>query len=213
MSVYRDVLIVTDVQRDFCPGGALAVKDGDAVVPVINKILKLEKFDRVVATQDWHPRDQVSFASNNAGKYPFEQVEIGEVTQTLWPDHCIAGTDGAAFHPDLKTDRFDLIIRKGTNPSVDSYSAFLENDKKMKTGLDGYLTSVGTDRVYLCGLATDYCVFFSAMDAVGFGFKTHVIIDACRGIDVPKGNIDRCVAEMKKKKIEIITTEQLKDRR
>ncbi|OHD62701.1 MAG: nicotinamidase [Spirochaetes bacterium RBG_13_51_14] len=204
MSVYRDVLIVTDVQNDFCPGGALAVNEGDAVVPIINGVMK--RFYRVVATQDWHPRDQISFASNHAEKYPFEQVEIGGIVQTLWPDHCVAGTPGAAFHPDLDTDRFDLIVRKGTNPTVDSYSTFLENDKKIKTGLDGYLTSIETDRLFLCGLATDYCVFYSAMDAVSFGFKTFVIIDACRGIDVPKGNIDRCIADMKKKGIQMITS-------
>ncbi|MBP7583784.1 MAG: bifunctional nicotinamidase/pyrazinamidase [Spirochaetes bacterium] len=196
------ILIITDVQNDFCPGGALAVKGGDEIVPVINSISG--KFDRVVATQDWHPRDQVSFASNHPGKKPFDQVEAGGVLQTLWPDHCVQGTGGAAFHPALDTTCVDIVIRKGTNPVVDSYSAFLENDKKTKTGLDGCLASLGAGEVYFCGLATDYCVFYSAMDSVRFGLSTSVIIDACRGIDVPPGAVDRAVAEMRAAGIRIV---------
>ena len=203
----RDVLIVVDVQNDFCPGGALAVAEGDLVVPVINRIMG--GFYRVVATQDWHPKNHVSFASNHPGKKPFEQIMIGEITQTLWPDHCVPGTKGAAFHEGLHADRFDLVVRKGTNPAVDSYSAFLENDKKIRTGLDGYLKSVKAGRVFLAGLATDYCVFFSAMDAASFGFKTTVIIDACRGIDVPEHNIEISIQAMKKKGITIITSDTL----
>jgi nicotinamidase/pyrazinamidase len=203
----RDILIVTDVQNDFCPGGALAVSGGDLVVPVINGII--DSFHRIVATQDWHPKHHSSFASNHPGKKPFDQIDLGGVVQTLWPDHCVAGTAGAAFHPGLNPDRFDIIVRKGTNPAVDSYSAFLENDKKIRTGLDGYLKSIGAGRVFFCGLATDYCVFYSAMDAASFGFDTLVILDACRGIDVPENNIDRSIAEMKKNGIRIIASKDL----
>jgi nicotinamidase/pyrazinamidase len=203
----RNVLIVVDVQNDFCPGGALEVKEGDRVVPVINRIM--DGFYRVVATQDWHPRDHVSFASNHSGRKPFEQIKIGDITQTLWPDHCVPGTRGAAFHEGLHADRFDLVVRKGSDPAVDSYSAFLENDKKTRTGLDGYLKSIQAEQVFLAGLATDYCVFFSAMDAVSFGFKTLVVIDACRGIDVPENSIEISVQTMKKKGVEIITSDLL----
>ncbi len=203
----RDVLIVTDVQNDFCPGGALAVSGGDLVVPVINGIM--DRFHLVAATQDWHTKNHASFASNHTGRKPFDQAELGGLIQTLWPDHCVAGTAGAAFHPGLHTDHFNLIVRKGSNPAVDSYSAFLENDKRTVTGLDGYLKAVGTGRLFFCGLATDYCVFFSAMDAVSFGFDTTVLIDACRGIDVPGGSIDRSIREMKQKGIRIIESEDL----
>lgn len=203
----RDVLIVTDVQNDFCPGGALAVGEGDRIVPVINGII--DRFHRIVATQDWHPKHHMSFASNHPGKKPYDQVELGGIVQTLWTDHCVAGTPGAGFHPGLNPDRFDIIVRKGTNPAVDSYSAFLENDKKTRTGLDGYLKSIGADRVFFCGLATDYCVFYSAMDAASFGFDTLVIIDACRGIDVPAGSIERSIGEMKGKGIRMIESKEL----
>jgi nicotinamidase/pyrazinamidase len=205
--VNRDILLVVDVQNDFCPGGALAVKEGDRVVPVINRIM--DRFYRVVATQDWHPQNHISFASNNPGKKPYEQIRIGDITQTLWPDHCVPGTIGAAFHAGLRTDRFDLVVRKGSNPAVDSYSAFLENDKIIKTGLEGYLKSVKAERVFLAGLATDYCVFYSAMDAVSFGFNTTVIIDACRGIDVPENNIELSVQAMRMNGVQIITSDNL----
>ena len=203
----RDILIVVDVQNDFCPGGALAVKEGNRIVPVINGIM--DRFQTIAATQDWHTTHHASFASSHPGKKPYEQIDLDGARQTLWPDHCVAGTAGAAFHPSLRDDRFNLIVRKGTNPSVDSYSAFLENDRKIKTGLDGYLKAVGAERLFLCGLATDYCVFFSAMDAADFGFTAFVILDACRGIDVPDNNIDRSIAEMKKKGIRIISAGDL----
>jgi nicotinamidase/pyrazinamidase len=203
----QDVLIVTDIQNDFCPGGALAVRDGDAVVPLVNNIM--ENFYRVVATQDWHPKHQVSFASNHPGKKPYDVIKLGNVEQVLWPDHCVAGTPGADFHPGLQTEKFHLVVRKGVNPAVDSYSTFLENDKKLKTGLDGYLKSMGAERVFLVGLATDYCVFYSAMDSRGFGFDTYVIIDACRGIDVPEHNIEHSIQAMKEKGIHVVSSEDL----
>jgi len=202
-----DILIVIDVQHDFCPGGALAVPEGDAILPVINRIIN--RFPHVAATQDWHPRHHASFASNHPGSHPYDTLEVHGVIQTLWPDHCVQGTDGAAFHSDLPSERFNVIIRKGMNPSVDSYSAFIENDKKTHTGLDGYLRSIGARRLFLCGLATDYCVFYSAMDAVGLGFETIVILDACRGIDLPVGNVNRCVEAMKNKGVQIIQSSDL----
>lgn len=207
LEVMMKILVIIDVQNDFCPGGALAVSGGDEVVPVINSIIW--KFNRVVATQDWHPSDQISFASNHKGKKPFEEIELNGYRQTLWPDHCVQGSRGADFHPDLNTQLFDLIVRKGTSSDVDSYSAFLDNDRKTKTGLDGYLSSLGADEVYLCGLATDFCVYYSAMDARAFGFNTKVIIDACRGIDMPAGTVSRVLDEMRKAGIHIIESGSL----
>ncbi len=191
----NQALLVIDVQNDFCPGGSLAVRDGDQVVPVINHFTS--KFSRVVATQDWHPDDHVSFAKNHPGKNVYDRVEVNGLSQVLWPVHCVQGTIGADFHPALRTEDFNLILHKGTNPLVDSYSAFMDNDKKLMTGLEGYLRSLGVSEVFICGLATDYCVFFSAMDAVGLGFSTHVIIDACRGVDVPANNIANRIKMMK----------------
>ncbi|MCX7679016.1 MAG: bifunctional nicotinamidase/pyrazinamidase [Spirochaetes bacterium] len=200
-------LIVIDVQNDFCPGGALAVPNGDEVVMIINSMMN--KFDRIIATQDWHPQNQISFASNHPGKNPFDEIEVNGYRQTLWPDHCVQGTKGADFHPHLNVTRMDLIVRKGTSPHVDSYSAFLENDRKTKTGLDGYLASIAADEVYLCGLATDFCVFYSAMDAREFGFQTAVIIDACRGIDIPTGNVERALNDMRARGIRIVRSAML----
>ena len=203
----KKAIIVIDIQNDFCPGGALPVKEGDRIVPVINAVMR--NFDIVIGTQDWHPRNQVSFASNHKGKNVYDQVDINGIAQTLWPAHCVQGSHGAEFHKDLDTARFNLIVRKGTNPGIDSYSAFVENDKKTETGLHGYLEALKIKDVYLCGLATDYCVYFSAMDAVKYGFNTSVILDACRGIDVPEGNINKCVRDMKSAGIRIVNAGDL----
>ena len=178
----RDLLLVVDVQNDFCPGGALGVPEGDAVVPVINRIQP--GFAHVVLTQDWHPPGHQSFASTHPGHAPFETVEAAYGPQTLWPDHCVQGTPGAAFHPDLETTKAEMIVRKGTRAEIDSYSAFYENDHTTATGLAGYLRERGVTRVFICGLATDYCVHFSALDAARVGFEAMVIEDACRGIDL-----------------------------
>lgn len=178
----RDLLLVIDVQNDFCPEGALAVPEGDAVVPVINRIQP--GFAHVVLTQDWHPAGHQSFASTHPGHAPFETVEVAYGPQTLWPDHCVQGTPGAAFHPDLDTTRADMILRKGTRAEIDSYSAFYENDRTTATGLAGYLRGRGVTRVFVCGLATDFCVHFSALDAAREGFEAVVVEDACRGIDL-----------------------------
>ena len=177
-----DVLLVVDVQNDFCPGGALAVADGDAVVAVINRLGR--KFAHLVQTQDWHPEGHRSFASAHPGRQPFETIEAPYGPQTLWPDHCVQGTRGAEFHPALDLPGAELIIRKGFRADIDSYSAFYENDRKTATGLGGYLRDRGFARVFIFGLATDYCVHYSAVDAKQDGFAAIVLIDACRAIDL-----------------------------
>jgi nicotinamidase/pyrazinamidase len=177
-----DVLVITDVQNDFCPGGALAVADGDAVVPVINQLMG--RFLHVIATQDWHPHNHLSFATSHVGRSPFETITVEYGPQTLWPPHCVAGTKGADFHPDLDLERPELILRKGFRTRIDSYSAFFENDQSTPTGLSGYLRERRLARVFFAGLATDYCVAFSAIDAAKQGFSSCVIVDACRAINL-----------------------------
>ena len=177
-----DVLLVIDVQNDFCPGGALAVPEGDAVVPVINRLMA--GFEHVLLTQDWHPPGHSSFASSHEGEQPFGTVEMPYGPQTLWPDHCVQGSPGAEFHRDLQAKRAEMIIRKGFNPAIDSYSAFYENDRRTATGLTGYLRTRGFKRIFAAGLATDFCVHFSAVDAAEEGFEVLVIEDACRAIDL-----------------------------
>jgi nicotinamidase/pyrazinamidase len=177
-----DVLIVVDVQNDFCPGGALAVPGGDEVVPLINRLA--EKFRNVVLTQDWHPRGHSSFASTHSGKKPFETIAASYGPQVLWPDHCVQETPGAAFHKDLRIPHAGLVLRKGLDGAIDSYSAFYENDRATPTGLVGYLRARGITAVYLAGLAFDFCVRYSAEDARRENFTVFVVEDACRGIDV-----------------------------
>ena len=175
-------LVVIDVQNDFCPGGALAVTGGDEIVAPINAMMA--EFDAVILTQDWHPAGHSSFASQHPGKVPLEMTEMPYGPQVLWPDHCVQGSIGAAFHPGLATDRAELIIRKGFRAGIDSYSAFFENDHETPTGLEGYLRTRGIDRLTLVGLATDFCVNFSALDAAKLGFEVTVHGAACRGIDL-----------------------------
>lgn len=177
----RDVLLVVDMQNDFMPGGALAVPGGDEVVPVVNALAR--GFANVVLTQDWHPPRHISFASTHAGRRPFERMRLPYGDQILWPDHCVQGTSGAALHADLAIPHAQLIVRKGYHPDVDSYSTFVEADGKHTTGLAGYLRERGIRRVFLCGLATDFCVAWSADDARKAGFDVMVIEDACRAID------------------------------
>jgi nicotinamidase/pyrazinamidase len=177
-----DVLIVVDIQYDFCPGGALAVPQGDQVVPVINRLAG--KFENVVLTQDWHPKGHQSFASSHPGKKPFETIEVAYGPQILWPDHCVQDTRGAAFHDDLHIRHAALVIRKGLHRDIDSYSTFYENDRKTPTGLTGYLRERGLKRVFLAGLAFDFCVRYSAEDASREGFGVVVVEDGCRGIDM-----------------------------
>ena len=177
-----DLLLIIDVQNDFCPGGALAVADGDATVPVINRLS--QRFGHVAVTQDWHPSGHSSFATSHPGSSPFETIDMPYGPQTLWPDHCVQGTPGAALHPLLSTERAELLIRKGFRPEIDSYSAFFENDRRTPTGLAGYLRERGLKKIFLVGLATDYCVHYSAVDARRLGFDTIVIESGCRAIDL-----------------------------
>jgi nicotinamidase/pyrazinamidase len=190
---HDDVLLIIDVQNDFCPGGALAVANGDAVVPVINRLS--ERFDHVVLTQDWHPSGHSSFATSHPGSSPFASISMPYGQQTLWPDHCIQGSAGAAFHPRLQTTRAELVIRKGFRSEIDSYSALYENDRKTPTGLSGYLRERGLRRVFLAGLATDYCVHYSAVDARRLGFDAVLVEAGCRAIDLA-GSLDAAWAAM-----------------
>jgi nicotinamidase/pyrazinamidase len=188
----NDALLVIDVQNDFCPGGALAVADGDAVIDPIHNLAV--KFDHIVLTQDWHTPAHSSFASAHAGKKPFEQIEMSYGMQTLWPDHCVQGSKGAEFHPALGLTRAELILRKGFRREIDSYSAFFENDRTTATGLAGYLRERGLTRVFLAGLAYDFCVGYSALDARRLGFDATVLHDACRAIGLD-GSVEKMEAE------------------
>ncbi len=189
----QDTLLVTDVQNDFCPGGTLPVKRGDLVVPVINRLTK--HFSVIVATQDWHPQNHKSFASMHPGKKLYDVIRLRGIEQVLWPDHCIQGTHGADLHKELDTTRFSAVIRKGMNPEIDSYSVFKDNIKESVTGLDGYLKEIGIKRIYLVGLATDYCVYYSAMDGIDGGYEVTIILDATRGIDIPPGSMQEKLSE------------------
>ncbi len=182
MRASHEALIVIDVQNDFCPGGALAVAEGDLIVPEINAMM--DEFPTVVLTQDWHPAGHSSFATSHDGKNPLEMIDMPYGPQVLWPDHCVQGGAGAEFHKDLRQEPANLIIRKGMNPAIDSYSAFFENDQKTPTGLEGYLRGLGITHLTMVGLATDFCVHFSAVDAAKLGFEVTVAESACRGIDL-----------------------------
>ncbi len=184
---------MVDVQNDFMPGGALAVTKGDEVVPLINRLAA--RFDNVVLTQDWHPRDHVSFASSHPGRNAFEKIQLPYGEQVLWPAHCVQASPGAAFHAELKIPHAQLVIRKGHHREIDSYSAFLEADRKTTTGLAGFLKEKGFKQLYLCGLATDFCVAWSALDARAAGFEATVIEDACRAIDLD-GSLARARSDL-----------------
>ena len=194
-----DVLLVIDVQNDFCPGGALAVNEGDQIVPLVNRLM--DTFSHSVLTQDWHPPGHSSFASSH-GSAPFSTMQMPYGAQTLWPDHCMQGTQGAQFHPDLNVNRAELIVRKGFRPAIDSYSAFYENDRQTATGLAGYLRERGFRRIFMVGLATDYCVAWSALDGRQQGFEVVVLEDACRAIDL-EGSLGQAKANMRTAGIEI----------
>lgn len=202
----QDVLVVIDVQNDFCPGGALAVAAADAVIEPINKVARC--FEHVIVTQDWHTPDHFSFASAHPGKKPFEQIEASYGPQTLWPDHCVQGSKGAELHADLSLTRAELIVRKGFRRSIDSYSAFFENDRTTATGLAGYLRERGLTRVFLAGLAYDYCVGYSALDARRLGFSAVVMRDACRAIDL-NGSVAAMEAEFERAGVELIESAQI----
>jgi nicotinamidase/pyrazinamidase len=200
-------LVLVDIQNDFLPGGALAVPDGDAIVPIVNRLLP--RFDLVVATQDWHPADHGSFAANHAGKKPFENIELNSLPQTLWPAHCVQNTGGACFAPGLDTRRVARVFPKGTDPRVDSYSGLFDNGRRSSTGLAEWLKEKGAEELWVCGLATDFCVKFTALDAVAEGFRVHLITDACRGIDLPPGNSAAALAEMQAAGVRLVTSQEL----
>ncbi len=198
--------LVIDVQNDFCPGGALAVPGGDEVVPRINELAG--RFEHVLLTQDWHPPGHLSFASSHAGKAPFETVELAYGSQILWPDHCVQGTPGAAFHPELRLDRAELVLRKGFRRAIDSYSAFFENDHRTPTGLAGYLRERGVETLYLAGLATDFCVQYSALDGRAVGFEVYVVEDAVRGIDT-QGSLEEAWRQMDAAGVRVVSAEEV----
>jgi len=197
-------LLIVDMQNDFCPGGALAVPEGDKVVPVINDLVS--EFDHVLQTQDWHPSRHQSFASSHPQHDPYDVIEVDYGEQVLWPDHCVQGTEGAAFHPDLDTTHTELILRKGFRPEIDSYSAFYENDGETQTGLTGYLNERGIDTLFICGLAADFCVKWSAVDGRKEGFDVFVIEDAVRGID-QDGSLAAAWKEMNDAGVQVVSAE------
>lgn len=197
----KTALLVIDVQNDFCPAGALAVVGGNEIIPHINE--EMAKYDCVVLTQDWHPKGHSSFATSHEGKNPLELIKMPYGDQVLWPDHCIQGSKGAEFHPDLNIEQANAIIRKGSNPFIDSYSAFFENDRKTPTGLDGYLKSLEIEKINLVGLATDFCVNYSAQDAANLGYKVSVLEKMCRAIDL-NGSLAAAKSEMQNCGVEFI---------
>lgn len=198
-------LIIIDVQNDFIPGGALAVPEGDEIVPLINKLQP--KFDLVIATQDWHPEGHASFASSHLGKKQFESIKLDGLDQVLWPDHCVQNSEGAEFHPDLDTARIEAIFRKGTNPKIDSYSGFYDNAHLKSTGLAGYLREKVATELYFCGLAAEFCVFFSLKEALEEGFRATLIEDATRALD--NDQFEKAKAEIQKKGGKLITSEEI----
>lgn len=199
-------LILVDLQNDFCPGGALPVKGGDQIIPLVNDLQ--EHFGLVVATQDWHPKGHKSFASNN-GKQVGEIIRLGDYDQVMWPDHCVQESCGAALVRGLKTDRINRIFQKGTDEAIDSYSGFFDNGHKKATGLADYLKAKGISQVYIVGLATDYCVKFTALDAVGLGFATYLIEDAVKGVDLKPGDVASAIEEMKKAGVVIVRSKEI----
>ncbi len=202
----QDVLLVIDVQHDFCPCGALAVADGDQVIPVIHRTAPL--FAPIILTQDWHTPSHQSFAHAHPGKHPFEQADLNYGAQTLWPDHCVQGTPGAEFHPDLHLPQAELILRKGFRPQIDSYSAFFENDRITATGLAGYLAERGLKRIFLAGLAYDYCVGYSALDARRLGLPAVIVRDACRAIDL-NGSVAAIETQFAAAGVQLLTSAEL----
>lgn len=195
-------LVLVDLQNDFLPGGALAVPDGDAVIPIANRIQS--RFNLTVATQDWHPANHGSFAANHPGRRVFDQTELNGLPQTLWPVHCVQNTPGAELAPSLHREGIAKVFQKGTDRTIDSYSGFFDNGHRRATGLGDWLKEKGVTEVFVCGLATDYCVKFTALDAVGLGFKTHLIEDACRGVNLRPNDVADAVAQMKKAGVVVV---------
>ncbi|HYC89970.1 MAG TPA: bifunctional nicotinamidase/pyrazinamidase [Thermoanaerobaculia bacterium] len=203
----KRALILVDIQNDFLPGGALAVADGDATVPVANRLQP--QFELVVATQDWHPANHGSFASNHPGRNPGELSELGGLPQVLWPDHCVQGSLGAEFHRELDLSRVARVFRKGTDPEIDSYSGFFDNGHRKATGLGDYLREQEVTDVYVMGLATDYCVKWTALDAMQLGFRTHLVEDGARGVELKPGDVAAAVEEMRSAGVDITSSEAI----
>ena len=207
----QDALIIVDMQNDFMPGGALPVDEGDQIIDSINYVAEIFKKNNgiIVLTQDWHPDNHMSFASSHPGKDPGEEFQSEGIGPILWPDHCIQGSQGAKFHDKLKVTLAHAIIRKGYNPKVDSYSGFIENDKKSETGLAGYLKALKIKRIFICGLALDYCCYFTSLDGFDFGFEVYFLVNLTRGIDLPPGNISKSLQHMRDKGIKFATKDNL----
>lgn len=200
-------LILVDIQNDFIPGGALPTRGGHEIIETVNRLQA--HFPLVVATQDWHPRDHGSFASNHPGREPGEVIDLNGLSQVLWPDHCVQDSPGAEFHEDLERARISEVIRKGTDPAIDSYSGFFDNAHRKATGLEQFLRSRDVTEVHVVGLATDYCVKYTVLDALGLGFRTVVVPDACRGVELEQGDIDAAIDEMKKAGADVIDSVRL----
>ncbi|MFX0076169.1 MAG: bifunctional nicotinamidase/pyrazinamidase [Candidatus Hermodarchaeota archaeon] len=207
----QDALIIVDMQNDFMPGGALPVEEGDQIIDNVNKVAKIFKRNNglIVLTQDWHPEDHMSFASAHPDKVPGDTFQSEGIGPVLWPDHCVQGSKGADFHNKLKVNLAHVIIRKGYNPKVDSYSGFIENDKKSETGLAGLLNSLKINRIFICGLALDYCCYFTALDGLEFGFDVYFLVNLTRGIDLPPGNISKSLQDMTIKGVKFATRDNL----
>lgn len=200
-------LILVDLQIDFCPGGALEVKEGDRTIPIANALM--DQFEVVVATQDWHPATHGSFAANHPWRKPGQVIDLNGLQQILWPIHCVQESFGAEFHPDLDLSKITKIFPKGTDPAIDSYSGFFDNGHRKATGLGDYLKAQKIEAVFVLGLATDYCVKFTALDALELGFKTMLVVDACRGVNLQEGDVEKAIEEMKQKGIRIIQSSEL----
>lgn len=206
-SATMNALILIDIQNDFLPGGALAVPNGDAVIPVANRLQPI--FPLVVATQDWHPANHGSFAANHPGKGVFEQVDLNGLPQTLWPTHCVQGTAGAELAPGLNRERIAKVFQKGTDAGIDSYSGFFDNGHRRATGMADWLKAKGVTEVHVCGLATDYCVKFTALDAVNAGFKTHLVEDASRGVNLQSNDVAKAIEEMRRMGVCVLHSDEL----
>jgi nicotinamidase/pyrazinamidase len=202
-----NALLVVDIQNDFLPGGALAVADGDQVIPIANRLM--DCFALVLATQDWHPADHGSFAANHPGRQPGEVIDLNGIMQILWPVHCVQGSPGAAFSTQIHAERFHKIFLKGIDPGIDSYSGFFDNGRRRSTGLAEYLKERKVEEIFICGLATDYCVKFSALDSISSGFRTSIVEDACRGVDLKPGDSAAAIGEMRKSGVSIVESGML----
>ncbi|MFI0435336.1 MAG: bifunctional nicotinamidase/pyrazinamidase [Parachlamydiaceae bacterium] len=203
-------LLLVDLQHDFLPGGALGVNNGGAIIPLINEMIHYP-FDLIVATKDWHPADHRSFASHHQGKKPGDIIHLGGIEQILWPDHCLQGAEGSEFAPGWDTTKIDKVIYKGTDPFIDSYSSFYDNGHRKQTGLENYLREKGVQQLFIAGLATDYCVKYSVLDALKLGFRTYVIVDACRGVNLDPQDSEKALQDMRKGGAVLLSFRDLKE--